>query len=463
MDTEAGVDILKLFGIDSDVLWEINNVNQFAFQAGSVNGSGNAHTHAAWVSISDFVPASAGETVTINGRDFLIGATETFQSFITRVNNTNGIGVLISLNEATGRFSIRPTGMGDGAEMTTDNSALMQFMGLENITWDGMASHNYLPTDPNSRLIQRAQDAEIYYDDGTGLGALGFRGSSNTFEIKNIRIDITTAAEGNIFTVNAQPNVDDIVDMVKDFVESYNNLIRQLHSMHSTARPTQQGSRRNFFEPLTDEQRNAMSDREIERWEEQARIGLLHRDPLIRNLQVDLRRVMFDPIELGDGKRIALFNIGITTTNRDGERADFMAGVLQIDEVRLREAILNDPSDVQALFSRNPHEAGETSRTARERVDSFPNIGVAWRLRHVIENAVIDPDGPFRQRAGAVGWDDGQNLVGRQIRDYDARIERMQQFLIRRENHFFQMFARMEQAMAESHSQMDALFAFAMQ
>jgi flagellar capping protein FliD len=37
----------------------------------------------------------------------------------------------------------------------------------------------------------------------------------------------------------------------------------------------------------------------------------------------------------------------------------------------------------------------------------------------------------------------------------------MQRHLVRREAHFFAMFARMEQAMSQAHNQMDALWAFA--
>jgi flagellar capping protein FliD len=465
--------ILSLFGINDALRTEINRVNAPAF----VNGT-EAVTHARNARISDSNPSLVGESITINGRDFTITASDTFQSFMDRINNatinpTTPFGVVVSLNDATGQFTIRPSTLNDDAKIQTNSSALAQFMGLANIDWAGNASHNYVFDHANSdhRLVQRAKDALIRYTSGPhGYDPVELKQASNTFELEalGVRIDITSAALSttgtpNIISVDIKQNVDDVMDMIREFVDSYNKLIRELHTLQSTARPTQRGSR-NFFEPLTEEQRKAMSDKEVEQWEDQARMGMLHRDPMIRNLQSEIRRVMFDPVTLSDGSKFALFNVGITTAGLSSDRSDFLAGVLQIDEDILRRHLMENPEKVQALFSRDFLDAGEGIGNAKERADSLPNIGVAWRLRHIIDNqlGISNPSAgsPFLDRVGALGWDDGQNIMSRQLRDYDERIERMQQFLIRRENHFFNMFARMEQAMAQSHQQMDSLFAF---
>jgi flagellar hook-associated protein 2 len=88
-------------------------------------------------------------------------------------------------------------------------------------------------------------------------------------------------------------------------------------------------------------------------------------------------------------------------------------------------------------------------------------VGLGMRMNHVIENA-IGWDGTIRRQAGQEGGTDANdNALTRRIRDYDRRIADMQQFLLRRENQFFAMFARMESAMAQANAQMDSLWAFA--
>lgn len=294
-----------------------------------------------------------------------------------------------------------------------------------------------------------------------------------------ILADATNA--GQQVNINVHRNVDDAIEMIREFVEAYNEMIRNLNTLHTTARPRAGGSARgSFFEPLTDEQRAAMSDREVERWEEQARIGLLHRDNDIRNIQQQLRDAMMSPVVLARDPvtgnvtdQIFLFNVGITTVGMDGASEDRLIGVLQIDEERLRSELEADPDRVMQLFAQSPIAAQDVPTSGINTLESgsiiqrnarSPYVGIGWRLNDLINNVAIDFDSSLRQRAGVPNAIDAtENTLSRQIRDYDRRIDQMQEWLIRRENHFFAMFARMEQAMAQSHQQMDALFAFAMQ
>jgi hypothetical protein len=319
---------------------------------------------------------------------------------------------------------------------------------------------NWVANVEDERMIRRASDAIIIHDINSPMGGVEMRSSNNEFEMNGIFINVASAGPGQIFSINTTQDTEDVFNMITEFINYYNELIRELNSMHTTPRPTQSGNR-SFFEPLTDEQRNAMSEREIELWEARAREGLFHRDPMIRNLHNELRRMMFDPVRLADGSQLALFNIGIESVGMDGARSDRMMGILTIDEDRLREALDNNLEGVRALFSQSPVQAGVQNGTALERNAAAPQLGVAWRLRNTIQNHVLEHNSPFRQRAGAESGSDGSSLMERQLRTYDQRIDQMQTFLQRRENHFFQMFARMEQAMAQSNAQMESLWAFA--
>lgn len=312
-------------------------------------------------------------------------------------------------------------------------------------------------SDRNGEIINPHTDSGLFYS------------ASNIFtEIEGLRIDISGATEGQEVEINVYRNVDDAMQLIRDFVNDYNNLIRQLNALHSTPRPRAGNNPRGaFFEPLTDEQRQGMSDREIEQWESQARIGLLHRDSDIRNIHSQIRSSIMNPVVLEDGSRLFLSHFGIETVGMGGAAGDRLIGVLQIDEDVLRAALESDPQSVQQLFGRNPIEADVANvrpsgtEGINDRNQRAAYIGLGFRLNDIIHNFAENRMGILQERAGTAG--DTENIMSRQIRDYSRRIDQMQQFLVRRENQLFAMFARMEQAMAQAHQQMDALFSFGMQ
>jgi flagellar hook-associated protein 2 len=117
----------------------------------------------------------------------------------------------------------------------------------------------------------------------------------------------------------------------------------------------------------------------------------------------------------------------------------------------------NNPENVQQLFTNQELTpvANPSQRTAR-----LDRQGIAMRMNDIVDLAVRH-DGTIGSRVGQEGRTDvANNQMSRQIREYDQRISEMQTWLMRRENHFFRMFSRMEQAMAQSHQQMDSLWAF---
>ncbi|MCL1878189.1 MAG: flagellar filament capping protein FliD, partial [Defluviitaleaceae bacterium] len=397
----------------------------------------------------------------------------TYQQIMDEINNI--AGVQMTFDPISGTFTISPT---DGQVFRAEG---LGFLGFPS-TVEG----NFEETP--SRLVRTAQNAIIYYDVGAGgLPPVRLEQATNNFDLHGMRITLSSAVEtatrsddgtyvGGIFTINSERDIEDTYAAVREFVENYNNLIRMLNDLHSTPRPRAGNHHRGaLFEPLTDEERAGMSDRDIERWEEQARTGLLHRDRDIRNIQQQLRDAMFQPVRMNDGTTFSLHQIGIQTIGINGAANDRLIGVLEIDSDRLRAALEQDPDRVRQLFARNHVEAnthdGPTldddvnirvaGTSFEQRNINFRHVGLGFRIHELLDTVANNVDSPLQQRAGYhFGVNTSENTISRQIADYNRRIDAMQQFLIRRENHFFSMFARMEQAMAQSHAQMDSLFAF---
>ncbi|MCL2235481.1 MAG: flagellar filament capping protein FliD [Defluviitaleaceae bacterium] len=271
---------------------------------------------------------------------------------------------------------------------------------------------------------------------------------TNNFNIDGMNISLNAAATGQIFEVNMAGDTTETRQMILDFVNAYNDLVREIQGLSDVRRP--RGQNGSLFQPLTDEQRASMSDREIEHWEAQARTGILHRDQDLRNLLNDMRNEMARGVTLSDGTTFSLANMGIrlSTTITDG-------ALLSIDEAELDSALANNLGAVTALFS------GDGALRANG--TGAGGIGLGQRLDNAL-NHHVNPQGilgRLDQRAGVVGRaSEGSNILQSRINEQDRRIDNMMRWLERRETSLFAQFSRMEQAMMQANTQMNFLDQF---
>jgi flagellar capping protein FliD len=335
------------------------------------------------------------------------------------------------LTFVNGQFVMDMTNMEAGARLDIDEHNLGFFTAL------GM--------NPNAMIqnsqIQRAQNAMVQVD-GSYISR-----ESNTFEVNGVELSISAAsvAQGS-FTIDVTRDVQPTFDLIMNFVDEYNTLLEELNRAHRTPRPREQGS---HFDPLTDDERRELSDREIELWEERARTGMLFRSDVISTIHQQLRSLMFAPVTLADGTRLALHNIGITTSNEGGN-----IGKLQVDENALRRALEQNPDGVLEMFTQSSPRPGTTvqQRNARMREQ-----GIGERLNDIVRNA-IDFGGSIFNRAGIEGTSSqANNSLHREMSRHDDRIDNMRDFLARRENTLLRMFASMEMAMANANNQMNSI------
>jgi flagellar capping protein FliD len=378
------------------------------------------------------------QTININGRNITYTASTTMQEFMNMVNAAPN--ARMSFDTLSRRFTLESTQMGKANELrinAADDKALDIFRA------NGLGINI---------ALGNGTDASVTITNAGGAETTITR-ESNSFTVDNLAITITEAAVGQTFDFAAQPNTDALMDTVRTFVDEYNKLVQMLHSSHMTARP--RSGRYTFYEPLTEDQKQAMSDRDIDRWEEQAKIGMLHRDPTIRELHRMLRQWVSEPIEIkredGTTRRISLFQIGITTTrnsHRDG-------GILEIDEARLRNFIENNGEDFTLMFTQRSEEAIRGNRNDRLRTG-----GISNRLDDIINwsTSALDRSSiSLFSQAGLPGTDYSNSVLNRRIAEQDNRLESMRQALARKENQFFLMFSRMETALMQSNNQMGAL------
>ncbi len=188
--------------------------------------------------------------------------------------------------------------------------------------------------------VTQGQDAKVT------INGVETTRSSNSFEIDGVSMQLTSLSEkddaGNYIetTISTVRDDDAIVDAFKGFVEDYNKMIEVLNGYVS------EDADYKDYPPLTDAQKEEMTDREIELWEEKTKVGLLRNDSTINTFLSQLRSAIYTKPE---DSSLALYQIGIETTSFFDD--EDVAGSLTIDEDALRQALSSDPTSVMTLFT----------------------------------------------------------------------------------------------------------------
>jgi flagellar hook-associated protein 2 len=186
------------------------------------------------------------------------------------------------------------------------------------------------------------------------LNGATFKNSTNTFSINGLTIQATAVTGDESVTITTDTDVDGIYDMIKDFFSSYNELITSMDTAYNA-------SSSSGYEPLTDDEKESMTDSEIEKWETKIKDSLLRRDSTLGNLSSMMKTVMASAYTV-NGKNYSLSSFGINTlgyfASDTNERGTYhIDGDSDDDSTsgntdKLRAAIASDPDTVVTFLSK---------------------------------------------------------------------------------------------------------------
>ncbi|WP_214796937.1 flagellar filament capping protein FliD [Exiguobacterium sp. s5] len=252
--------------------------------------------------------------------------------------------------------------------------------------------------------------------------------SSNTVTIDNMTVTLKSqfvAADGPV-TLSAATDTQKIFDNIKGFVDKYNETIDLMN------KKTREERFRSFA-PLTQAQRDELSEDEIKKWEEKAMSGMLRGDTIVRGAMDTLRgNWSSTSVSTNDADLQQLFQIGLATGS------DFTnGGKIELNEEKLKAAIEKDPEQVYQLFTNA--ESG---------------------LLPQIRDAATNSRASITRIAGTEGSGAPTYSMGREMTDIDDRIKRLNDLLIDKENAYYRRFAAMETAMNQANSQAASLQQF---
>lgn len=264
------------------------------------------------------------------------------------------------------------------------------------------------------------ENAKFTYNNGLELES-----KDNSYSLNGVTFQFHNTTE-SAATLTVTNDVETSFEAITQFVETYNKVVETINQ-------TQIEESFRDFKPLTAEQKKEMSEDEIKQWEEKAKSGLLRRESSLTNGAYRMRSVMSSIVST-DGEFTALTQIGISTTMNymDG-------GKLEIDEDKLREAIQNNPDDVQKLFSNSSEDGSE---------------GIVNRL----ESAVKDTMGSIEEKAGKSTHTLENYTLGKQMKELNERINLFELKMQKVETRHWNQFTQMEKAIQRLNDQSAQLF-----
>lgn len=279
------------------------------------------------------------------------------------------------------------------------------------------------------------QDASIL------LNGAEYTSATNSFSINGLTLtansvsDIVKDAEGNdtyvTTTLNTSLDVDAIYDSIKGFFKEYNDLIKEMESLYNA--DSAKG-----YEPLTDEEKDEMSDDEVEKWEKKIKDALLRRDSNLGGVITSMKTAMLGNFTI-NGTKYNLASFGIETLGYfEAEKNE--RGVYHIagdaddsnsadKDDKLKAMIANDPDTVMSFFSQLVKDMKSTLEDKMSAIEDY-------RSKYKI-------------------YDDKK--MKSDYDDYSSKIKKQEQKLQDLEDRYYKQFSAMEKAMSELNSKQSSL------
>ncbi|MPM15992.1 Flagellar hook-associated protein 2 [bioreactor metagenome] len=240
---------------------------------------------------------------------------------------------------------------------------------------------------------------------------------SNSYTIDGVSYNHTqiTDLSNEQATFTVTRDFSSTVDAVKTFVDGLNTLLTKFTTLLG------EKSYANSYKPLTDAQRDEMSEKEIEQWEEKAKSGLLRHNSALSGLVTSLKGVFYSPAG-GTGSNASA--IGIAT----GNYYDTNKGLLVVDTEALTKALSEDPDYVISMFTGGSSTAASSDQ------------GLIYKLRSALT---------AYQKNTADTIEETEDKIDKT----DESIDSLKKKLSALAEKYYQKFSVMETALAKLNSQ----------
>lgn len=273
------------------------------------------------------------------------------QKELTNARNCYSFVNAIAANEAT-KAANEATINGHAGTYNADGTATAALMATvttdvntkAEASADMLANLNNISTDKLAHKIE-GQNSVIT------LNGVEYTSYNNSLTVNGMTITAMEQTDKEV-TLSTSMDTDGIYDMIKGLFTEYNSLINEMDTLYNAE--SSKG-----YDPLTAEEKEALSDDEVEEWEKKIKDSLLRRDSTLNSVASAMKSVMLKGVSV-NGRQMYLSDFGIETLGyykaKENERSAYHIDGDEDDVSTkankdvLRSMIATDPDTVTQFF-----------------------------------------------------------------------------------------------------------------
>lgn len=261
------------------------------------------------------------------------------------------------------------------------------------------------------------------------LNGAEFTSSSNEMEINGLTIEALGKTDGEL-TVTVSNDVSGLYDKVKGFIKEYNELINEMMKLYNADSAS-------GYEPLTDEEKEAMTESEIDKWEEKIKGALFRRDSTLDSVIHTMTNAMAKQYNI-NGKNYSLGTFGITTLGLfDSAKNEQYAYHIYGDSEDT--AVSGKEDKLMAALKDDPESVVEFMKKLTD--------GLYTELDKKMKSS--------RLSSAYTVYNDKE--MDREYSDYTDTIKKWDDKLTKMEDSYYKKFSQMEKALAQLQAQQSSL------
>ncbi|MDV9184632.1 MULTISPECIES: flagellar hook-associated protein 2 [Bacillus] len=351
-----------------------------------------------------------------------IAATDTIDDVISKLNSS-GLGVtalkekISNGTDYVDTIAFTSNKTGEGFTLAAGDDATKSFL---------KDQLGFAVDDATNELTANAEGKNAKFT----FNGLEMTKTSNNFTINGIKYTLNSVTDSNkTVTINSTTDTDGIFNNIKDFVDKYNTLIKSANEKVTE-------SKYRDYKPLTDEQREAMTDKQIEQWEAKAKSGLLRSDSTLQNGLAEMRLDLYSTVTI-DGKKYQLADFGIETSDSYTDQGKLVIK----DEAKLKQKITENPALVAKLFNADSPDTAKTKNPEEQ--------GIARRLKDTLNKMQTQ----ISKQAGTESSVSTSFAIGKSLNEIETNISNMKTKLDDIETRYYKKFSALDTALEKLNSQ----------
>ncbi len=352
----------------------------------------------------------------------------TVKEIVEKINNSKA-GVKVSYQSISDQFVITSTENGAAGEIKFDTNA----GGKQNLAELMFGK----PTEGTN--YTKGQDAILSVSYPGSKDEIEITRASNSFDLDGINVTLkgtfgydasgAKISDTEAVTFTGSVDSENTTKTVKEMIEAFNDILKLVNTEVST-KPNRK------YAPLTDEQKEELSDKTIEKWEEKAKAGLLFADNDLRMMANSMRTV------INAADRSKLSEMGITVSDSYSDN-----GKLVFDEAKFKAALEKDPEAVREVLNRPATDSGDTSQA-----------GLLTRISSIMDRygkTTGATKGVLVERAGSVHAPTSilKNSLQKQLDSIDTYIDKLNDKLKTEQDRYISQFTSLETLINQMNSQ----------